>query len=85
MHTAAARKGFVTSVTHSPPVRMYTGRTVEHEYIETITFIYTFIHLTWGNNKTNVMMFTIIEDGGGDQSLPSCLDMQLHEQSFLHV
>lgn len=69
MHTAAVRKGFVTSVTISPPVRMYTGCTVEHEYIETITFIYKFIHLTCGNNKTNVMMFTIIKDGGGEREL----------------
>lgn len=44
MHTAAARKGFVTSVPHSPPVRMYTGCTVEREYIETITS-HLFIHL----------------------------------------
>lgn len=71
MHTAAVRKGFVTSVTISPPVRMYTGCTVEHEYIETITFIYKFIHLTCGNNKTNVMMFTIIKDGGGGEGTHS--------------
>ena len=84
-----------------------------------ITFIYTFINSTYGNNKTNVMMFTIIKDGGvyskqadkskgvkhegtrsinssfgaimhsgqphSDWSLPSCLDMQLHRQSFRHV
>lgn len=55
MHTGTAEKGFVTSVTHSPPVRMYTGCTLVHEYIGNITlcafFISIFSYLPCGDNN----------------------------------
>lgn len=71
MHTGTGRKGFVTSVTRSPPVRIYTGCTLVHEYIEDITarlFIYLFVcraeaHVANSQQHSgNVMMFTIIND-----------------------
>lgn len=61
MHSGAARKGFVTSVVRSPPVRRYTGGTLVHEYIENIILcllIYLFIY-----NSRNVSMFAIINYG----------------------
>lgn len=47
MHTAS--RGFVTSVSHSPPVRMYTGCTpVQEEIVNSMYSIYSYIvnHVT---------------------------------------
>ena len=77
MHTGAARKGFVTSVTHSPPVSMYTGCTLVYEYTEnnaSCLWIHFFIYLLCDDNKNcgNVMMFTIINDDNVHRQIQRC-------------